>query len=432
MRRRCIVIVCREYAGRWRGAARSILAVMALALATGLVWAPAAMADVLAALARYDAQSSRLVDAGQGFALDLAITRPVPYRVSFLANPLRLVVDFREVDFAAEKPQNLDKSDRVTALAWGPFVAGWSRMVAVLDVPQRLVSAEEVTTAGGAAVIRLRFAPTTPADFKASMAAVANGPGSADWALPAAAKVDAPVLRQTGITPLKVVLDPGHGGIDPGAEADGTNEATLILGFALELAETLRRAGMTVELTRTTDVFVPLETRISVARAVGADVFLSLHADALAEGEATGATVYKLAARASDAASEQLAERHDRADLLAGVDLAGNDDQVADVLMDLARQETQPRADHLALALKAAIQGKGLKMHRHPIQEAAFSVLKSADIPSVLLEVGFLSSKPDRVRLVDPKWRADLQAAILAALQSWAVSDAAEANLIRK
>uniref|UniRef100_UPI0039B8BAF2 N-acetylmuramoyl-L-alanine amidase family protein n=1 Tax=Albidovulum sp. TaxID=1872424 RepID=UPI0039B8BAF2 len=232
--------------------------------------------------------------------------------------------------------------------------------------------------------------------------------------------------------PLVVVLDPGHGGIDPGAEAGPVHEAGVMLGFARELAEVLRRAGMTVVMTREEDVFVPLETRVSVARATGADVFLSLHADALAEGEATGATVYLLADEASDAASARLAERHDRADLLAGIDLAGQDDLVAAVMMDMARTETRPRSERLAAALAAAIKGKGGRMHRHPVQQAAFSVLKSPDIPSVLLEVGFLSSEADRKRLSDPAWRARMQEAILAALAAWARADAAEAKLIRQ
>jgi N-acetylmuramoyl-L-alanine amidase len=185
-------------------------------------------------------------------------------------------------------------------------------------------------------------------------------------------------------------------------------------------------------LTRDSDVFVPLETRISIARAAGADVFLSLHADALEEGRATGATVYLLADEASDWASAKLAERHDRADLLAGVDLSHQEDSVALVMMDLARAETRPRSERLAGTIADAMRQAGVKLHRHPIQKAALSVLKAPDIPSVLIEVGFLSSPKDRDRLNDPDWRDRMQAAILAALRNWAREDAAEALLIRK
>jgi N-acetylmuramoyl-L-alanine amidase len=166
-------------------------------------------------------------------------------------------------------------------------------------------------------------------------------------------------------------------------------------------------------MTREEDVFVPLETRSSIARAAGAHVFISLHADALEEGQAVGATIYTLSDDASDEAAQALAERHDRDDLLAGIDLSAQDDLVATVLMDMARTETAPRIDRLALALELAIKAANLKMHRHPRQQAGFSVLKSPDIPSVLIELGFLSSDRDLARLRDPDWRGAMAATLL-------------------
>ena len=405
-----------------------ILRALSLCLAT-LFAGPAGAAE-LTALAHLDPSASRVADEGGGIAVDLAISKAVPYRAFLLDAPPRLVLDFSEVDFGASRPAALDRSARVTGLAWGPISEGWSRLVAELDGPYRIESAEERVGPVAEGEVRLRLLPEEPAAFAA---ATAGGvPEVARWSLPAPAAVDAPKRRQTGAAPLVVVLDPGHGGIDPGAEAGSLKEAGVMLGFARELAEMLRRAGMTVVMTREEDVFVPLETRISVARAAGADLFLSLHADALAEGEATGATVYLLAEEASDAASARLAERHDRADLLAGIDLSGQDDLVAQVMMDMARTETRPRSERLAAALAAAIAGSGGRMHRHPVQQAAFSVLKAPDIPSVLLEVGFLSSEADLERLSDPAWRSLMQEAILAALRDWAVADAAEARLIRQ
>lgn len=153
---------------------------------------------------------------------------------------------------------------------------------------------------------------------------------------------------------------------------------------------------------------MPLETRISVARRAGAHVFISLHADALAEGQAQGATIYTLSDDASDEASKTLAERHGRDDLLAGIDLSAQDDLVATVLMDMARTETRPRIDRLAKALQSSIKSSELRMHRKPIQEAGFSVLKSPDIPSILLEVGFMSSARDLKRLNDAEWRVKM------------------------
>lgn len=161
-------------------------------------------------------------------------------------------------------------------------------------------------------------------------------------------------------------------------------------------------------------------------------MFVSLHADALAEGEAVGATIYTLSEEASDAAGVTLAERHDRADLLAGVDLTDQDDLVATVLMDMARTETAPRVDRLAAALEGGIKAADLKMHRRPRQTAGFSVLKSPDIPSVLVELGFLSSDRDLARLQDPAWRARMAAALRDGLAGWAAEDASLAGLKRR
>jgi N-acetylmuramoyl-L-alanine amidase len=198
----------------------------------------------------------------------------------------------------------------------------------------------------GMALLQLRLGAPDPQTF----AAEAGAPDLPGWDLPAAAPVPEPPAPHSGA--LRVVLDPGHGGIDPGAEADGTQEKDLMLTFARELREVLMRAGgFEVVLTRDADEFVSLERRVALAHRAGADVFVSLHADALSGARARGASVYTLSDSASDAASAALAERHNRADILAGVDLSGKDDVVADVLMDLARMETQPRADHLAEVL---------------------------------------------------------------------------------
>lgn len=405
--------------GRLVGA---IFVVLALAFGT---LAAGARAEAPVALARVDlARSSVAVDLDT-VVLRLGLSQPVPYRLRLMADPPRLVVDFREVEFAGLRAEAFN-AGALPAVSWGRLGPGWSRMVAELPGPMRIVAAEEVTE--GQPELRVSLAAVGIDAFRAAVAAQP----APDWGLPRPAAVEAPKRRQTGEAPLVVVIDPGHGGIDPGAEAPGLSEAEVILTFARGLKEVLTRAGIEVVLTREEDVFVPLETRVSVARAAGADIFLSLHADALAEGEAVGATVYTLAEEASDAASELLAERHDRADLLAGVDLEGHDDQVAGVLMDLARTETAPRSERLAEALAGAIGGAGIRMHRHPHQRAAFSVLKSPDIPSVLLELGFLSSEADRARLTDPAWRELMAQAILAAIKDWALADAAEARRLRR
>lgn len=372
-------------------------------------------AQQLSGLAKFQSEGSEIADAGAGVQIDLGLSQAVPWRVRVLDDPARLVVDFREVDWSGLAAMPV-QSDAVVGLRAGVFRPGWSRLVLELAGPMQVTSAEMRTE--GAVGVHLRLEPATATAF----AALAALPEPADWTSPQAVELPA-APKQAG--KLLVVLDPGHGGLDPGAESDGQNEKTLVLKFARELKEALLRDGdFAVVMTRDEDVFVPLETRISIAHQAGADVFLSLHADAIAEGDAVGATIYSLAADASDEASAALAERHDRDDLLAGVDLSEQDDLVAEVLMDMARTDTAPRTERLAMALEAAIKAQGLKMHRHPRQQASFSVLKSADIPSLLLELGFLSSERDRKRLDDPKWRASMAEAVVSALKAWAKQDA--------
>lgn len=386
---------------------------------------PAAAQD-LSALARLDPAASSITDRGEALEITLSLSQPVPWRLRLADDPRRLILDFREVDWTGIRDLRQDSS-RTLGLRAGSFRPGWSRLVLELAAPLKVQTAlMDTGAAGQAATVRLRLIPATPADF----AAEAGRPEPPEWALPEPADLPPPAARGTG--PLIVVIDPGHGGIDPGAERDGHTEAELMLTFARELKELLVRDGnFNVVMTREEDVFVPLETRISIARAAGAHVFLSLHADALAEGEAVGATIYTLDAEASDEAARALAERHDRDDLLAGIDLTEQDDLVATVLMDMARTETRPRTDRLALKLRESIAGSGLKMHRHPIQQAGFSVLKSPDIPSILLELGFLSSASDLERLIDGEWRATMARAIRDALLAWAAEDAAIADLRR-
>lgn len=381
----------------------------------------AAAAQDLSALARLEPAESSISDQGGGVEIRFSLSQPVPWRVGFRDGPPRMVLDVQEVDWTGVAAL-LRGSRHVTGLRAGVFRPGWSRLVLDLSGPMALTLAEMSTEPDTRLVLRLD--PTGEAAFRAA-AAQPEPPG---WAMPEVRDLAAVPERVAG--KLVVVIDPGHGGIDPGAERDGQSEAALMLTFAREFKELLLRDGrFQVVMTRDSDHFVPLESRVSIARAAAADLFLSFHADALAEGEAVGATLYTLSEEASDAASEALAERHDRDDLLAGVDLTAQDDLVATVLMDMARAETTPKLDRLAARLETAIKAADLKMHRIPHQTAGFSVLKSPDIPSMLVELGFLSSEGDLARLNDPVWRASMAEALRQGILSWAEQEVAIRSL---
>ena len=415
--------------GLWRALA-ALVATVCLAVVIGTPGARAQVAaPVLSGLARFEPAGSSLKDTSGGIALTLMLSQPVPYRISTMDNPPRLVVDFREVDWSALNAAGFSHSRHVKAVQAGVLQPGWSRFVMELDGPYGVAQAEMAThEAAGRAVVRLEMTPVSQEVFAASAGPAAG----ALWSLPKPAVVPPAKRRQSGDKPLVVVLDPGHGGIDPGSINGKVEEKNITLQFARELREDLIRAGMQVVMTRTEDVFVPLETRITVARAAGADLFLSIHADAEASREAVGATVYTLSEGATDKASAELAARHDRDDLLAGVDLKNADDQIAKVLMDMARTETMPRSVSFANTLVASIKAAAIRMHTRPHQAAAFSVLKSPDVPSALLELGYLSSASDLKNLLDEGWRKRMAAAIVVAVQQWAKTDAAEAALVRQ
>ncbi|RMC33709.1 N-acetylmuramoyl-L-alanine amidase [Paracoccus alkanivorans] len=377
--------------------------------------------------ARLDIGASSLVLEENGWwrepsmELTLTLSRAVPYRAVVVGDPLRLIVDMKGADLSGLRPEDLFGHDSVPAVRWGAFRRGWSRVVIELPGPYAIASAGQQTSSPQA-VIRVALEPVDEDEFTplpSATAALRNLPPPAD--LPDAAP------PPDGLT---VVLDPGHGGFDPGAQAGGETEADVVLGFAKELRSALEAQGIKVGMTREEDRFVGLEERMTTARNARADLFLSLHADALPKGQAAGATVYVWNPNANDRAAEQLAMRHDRDDLLSGIDLKGKDDKLAAVMMDFARTDTQPRSENFARFLISRMALQDIGLHDRPVQGAAFSVLKSPDIPSALLELGFITDARDRANLTDPLWRKRMVRILVEAITGWARDERArQANL---
>ncbi len=392
----------------------SSLRPMILALLAVLAGALPASAEQRA-LARVDAEASTLADAGTGVALDLALSERVPWRVFLLDEPRRLVIDLLSVAWSGSVPVS---TERVGSPELARFDADWTRLTFALAEPL-VVEASSMEAGDDGVRLQVQLAPVLPEVFKAQAGAPV-------------AVTQPPVLRaELGARapgdPLRVMLDPGHGGFDPGAEAGGLVEADLMLSFARALQDVLRESGFAVALTREADVFVSLEARMSAARAFGADLLLSLHADALPEdaGNASGATVYTLSGAASAEASQRLVERHGKDDLIAGLDLGGHEEDVSLVLMDLARRETAPRSVVLAQTLLDHIRAGTGHVSGRPQRVADFSVLRAPDFPSVLLELGFLSSRTDRTRLSDAAWRQRTAEAIRDGLRAWSEAERA-------
>ena len=225
-------------------------------------------------------------------------------------------------------------------------------------------------------------------------------------AAPDAASAPSPAGDADSSKPV-VVIDPGHGGIDVGAQVAGRMpEKEIVFQFARALESALLETGRyAVTLTRTEDVFVPLGERVRIAQAAKAQLFLSIHADTLNEAGVSGATVYTVSDKASDAHAARLAEKENFADKAAGFDGAEEGGGVSDILFDLTRRETRAYSHVFARTL-VNVWKEAAKLNKNPVRSAGFKVLKAPDVPSALLELGYVSSEKDAALLADPEWRA--------------------------
>lgn len=227
-------------------------------------------------------------------------------------------------------------------------------------------------------------------------------------------------VRPAANDKMLVMIDPGHGGIDPGAISPrGTWEKHIVLAHAKELRRQLRRTGRyRVRMTRERDVFIRLRDRIAIARKAGADLFVSLHADSIASPRVRGASVYTLSERASDKEAAALAAKENKSDLIAGVDLNERPDEVVNILIDLAQRETMNESAVFAKILVGEL-GKTRKMLRNTHRFAGFAVLKAPDIPSVLVELGYLSNRYDERLLRNPAKRTQMVSSIVLAVDKY-------------
>jgi N-acetylmuramoyl-L-alanine amidase len=237
--------------------------------------------------------------------------------------------------------------------------------------------------------------------------------------VPALAMVPAPAPyhRPRGAKRV-VVIDPGHGGIDPGATGvSGVHEKDITLAAARELKRQIDLGGhFRAVLTRTQDSFLPLRERVAIARANHADLFISLHADSIEAKGVSGSSVYTLSDRASDSEAAQLAAKENKADAIAGADLNAYPEEVAGILIDLAQRETRNDSNKYAHTLVVQLDQSG-RVLEHSVRSAGFAVLKAPDVPSVLLEMGYLSNPNEERELRDPRYRAKLMGAIKRAIE---------------
>jgi N-acetylmuramoyl-L-alanine amidase len=402
-------------------------ALIAIAFAAAIVW-PRASAAQMPLPAPPDAPPA----AGEGAAiatdarvagdehqtrLVVDLSKKIDMRAFTLANPYRVVIDIPEVNFQLPPKTGERGRGLIKAFRYGLVMPGGSRIVIDLSGPVRVAKAS-VVEPGEHQPARM-VVDLTPVDRDVFMRASAI-----DNRLPRRPEPLPERRSEAAATDPRpvIVLDPGHGGIDTGTRAaSGEQEKALVLAFAATLRDKIEQTGKyRVAMTRADDTFVPLAERVRFARLRQAKLFISIHCDALARGsgEADGASVYTLSDKASDAEAQQLADAENRADIIAGVDLASEPNDIADILIDLAQRET--KGFSTLFARDAAAELKTIaRLHKNPLKSAGFRVLKAPDVPSVLVELGYVSNAADLKHLVSETWRSRAADALARAVETF-------------
>lgn len=363
------------------------------------------------------------------------IDRRIEVRAFLLAHPNRVVLDIPQTTFRLPAEAAQATRGLIKAYRYGLVMPGGSRIVMDLRRPAKIEKAYVLDGENGqppklivelAAADRASFMQAVAADAREAVAVAATETTAATQTAEAAKEVpradapkaDAAAVNSSPVDPARpaaddprpvVVIDAGHGGIDQGTQAaSGESEKEIVLDFAKALRDRIVKGGKyRVVMTRDDDTFIALAERVRIAQRHKAALFVSIHADALPRGgnRVQGATVYTLSDKASDAEAAKLAEAENKADLIAGIDLTEEPADVADILIDLTRRETKAFSSRFARTLVREMRGVA-RLHKNPLKSAGFRVLKAPDIPSVLLEIGYVSNKADLKLIVSESWRS--------------------------
>ena len=358
---------------------------------------PASAAPLLAFSARIagdDARTRLIID----------FDRKPDFKVHYVANPYRVLIDLPETDFGI-KAEELEARGIFSDIRYGTMAEGRSRIVLTAARPIGVVLGEVQEEQGGTSYrLVIDTAIVTDQVFQAQME-------KQSWQEAAtSAKADAkPVMLPGGNAegPFVIAVDAGHGGIDNGARGGvtKTEEKHVTLAFARQLTEALNALpGTRAILTRDKDEFLSLSQRVQLARSEGANLLISIHADTLKQKDTRGATVYTISDKASDSLAASLAERENLSDQIAGISFVDEPAEVADILLDLTRRETQAFSINLAQSVVGKFKDE-VHLINNPHRHAGFRVLTAPDVPSILLELGFMSNKDDEKLLIDPAWQ---------------------------
>ncbi len=366
-----------------------------------------------AALSQPEATAVRLGQHPQSTRFVIDLSAPVKFEIFTLADPYRVVIDLPEINWSINGSQRGRGAGLIAQYRYGLFRPGNSRVVLDAKGPVAVKRAFLIPPRGKVRHYRLvlDLKATDAASFRASA-------GPRRRARPR--QVEAPPVRKANDFRRVIAIDAGHGGIDPGAAGvNGLPEKRITLQVALELKRILDASGRYQPmLTRNRDIFVPLRERVQRARRAGADLLISIHADSLNNRKVRGATVYTLSEQASDQEAAALAAKENKSDVIAGVDLDGASDDVTNILIDLAQRETMNYSAQLATLMVPEL-GRRVKLRSNSHRFAGFVVLKAPDVPSVLVEMGYLSNPEDARIMSSPSGRRGIAEAIFRAIEQF-------------
>ena len=352
----------------------------------------------------------RLEQQGETVKLSMALSTVIGVEAWVQAAPDRVIIELPSTNFQIQSGAR-KSAGFISAYRYGLFTADKARIIIDLSQPATIVKAEAKALRGGLGELVIELRKTSRAEFLAEAAKAKKA--NTTVAAPAPAK-------PPGETRRTVVIDPGHGGIDPGTVVASIAEKSVVLNFGLALKEQLEASGRyRVIMTRDDDLFVPLADRVKVGQDEKADLFISIHADSLMQAkDVRGATVYTRSERATDAEAAKLAAKENEADAAAGLETSEEVQDVAGILIDLARRETRTFSGVFARNLVDKM-GASVRMHKIPLRSARFWVLSAPDVPSVLIELGYMSSPKDAELLTSAEWRGKAVGAVGAAVEEY-------------